>query len=163
MFGGAYGPDCKAFDRPKYGCLNISGSIVGVKSATRYGSLFMILHQHVRYRATFFDRDTGAFRKDKTLASNEYYAHVLMNYQDNELMAALGVCSLRLRGAPCKCSIYKEVQIHGPVCLASDVQALSVPGREKEASDTLKQNVTKFQQLSKCNILWQQDLLDTDD
>ena len=119
------------------------------------------MHQHVRYRSTFFDADTGnAFHvatNQKSLATNEHYSHVLMGYQDVELKAALMVSdgASRVRGAPSKCVEYKEVQIHGPVCLATDVQALSVPGSEKEASETLRQHVEAFQKKVRCNILWQ--------
>jgi len=165
MFGEWYEKtrvDCKPFDRPKYGCLNISGDIEGVKPARAYGTLFLILHQHVRHRATFFSRDTGAFRSGafSSLATNEYYAHVLNGYSDDDLKTALQTCkSARIGGCRSHCRTYKEVQIHGPLCLATDVQALSVPGRERTASKALKNTVMAFQKQAQCNILWQEDLL----
>ena len=66
------------------------------------------------------------------------------------------------RGSPSKCPKggHKEVQIHGPICLETDVETLSLPGRYKHASATLKSQVMKFQTKTNCNILWQQDVLD---
>jgi Protein of unknown function (DUF3626) len=157
MFGSAY-KECENHMRPKYGCLNITGDIAGVHPARYYGSLFITLASHVRHRATFFDKDSGGKAKVRSLATNELYAHVLNNYTDEDLRSALSVS--RIGGAPSHCNTYKEVQIHGPICLATDVQALSVPGKAKYASVRLKNNVTMFQTLTGCNVLWQGDLLD---
>jgi hypothetical protein len=157
MFDSAY-KECENHMRPKYGCLNITGDIAGVHPARYYGSLFITLESHVRHRATFFDKDSGGKAKVRSLATNELYAHVLNNYTDEDLRSALSVS--RIGGAPSHCNTYKEVQIHGPICLATDVQALSVPGKAKYASVTLKNNVTMFQTLTGCNVLWQGDLLD---
>ena len=171
MFGSSYKAYCPPFDRPKYGALNITGDIAGVKSARAYGAIFMILHQHLRHRATFFDKDTGNFfdkntggfisSSNQTLATSEYYAHVLNGYSDDDLHAVMHVASTaRIGGAASACSVYKEVQVHGPVCLATDIQGLSIPGKEKDASKALKDTVSKFQKMAKCNVFWQGDLLE---
>lgn len=124
----------------------------------------MILHQHVRHRSTFFNKDTGSFVNTETLATNEWYCHILNGYNDEDLSTALNTCkSARLGGAQSKCSTYKEVQIHGPICLATDIQALSIPGRYRTASDKLMANVLEFQKKADCNILWQEDLLNPED
>jgi hypothetical protein len=99
---------------------------------------------------------------ENALATCEYYGHVLNRYADTDLRAVLdisGTIATRIRGAPSKCSTYKEVQIHGPVSLATDVEALSVPGKEDEANSELKRIVKEFQMLSGCNVMWQGDLL----
>lgn len=49
--------------------------------------------------------------------------------------------------------MYKEAQIHGPVCLATDTEALSVPGRESDASKDLKNMVCAFQKKAECSVL----------
>jgi hypothetical protein len=66
----------------------------------------------------------------------------------------------RNRGAPNRSQVYVEVQIHGPVDLRTDVQYLSVPGKEAEANFQLKKNIARFQCLTNCDVLWQGDLLD---
>jgi len=162
MFGNCYGKS--AFDRPKYGSLNYAGDIQGVYSARRYGDLFLILQPTIRYRCTFFNKDTSRFVADQTLATNEYYAHVLNAYDDSDLSAVLNVCmSARVGGTRCHCHTYKEVQVHGPICLATDVLALSVPGRERTASKKFKTQVLEFQKKTNCNVLWQEDLLNTEE
>ena len=141
-----------------------TGDIAGVQSARKYGGIFMVLHQHVRHRSTFFNKDTGGFVETETLATNEHYCHVLNQYSDEDLIAALKTSkSARLGGARSNCSTYKEVQIHGPVCLATDVLALSIPGRSRDASEKLLADVLEFQKKANCNILWQEDLLNPDD
>ena len=183
MFGPAY-DRCSAFQRPKYGCVNITGDIEGVKPARHYGRLFMTLKKSVRHRCTFFDKDTGGFDTHKklkaagsgfaaaynyagpsatsatSLATSRYYAHVLEGYADDEIKSILDLS--RVGGGQSICQMYKEAQIHGPVCLATDVEALSVPGREIDASKALGKLVTAFQKQTKCSVLWQGDLFGYD-
>lgn len=161
MFGGCY-DKCKPFLRPKYGCLNISGDFRGVQAAMLYGNFVLTLKNDLRFRCTLFDRDTGTFaikQQSMVLATYQYYAHILQMYPDEELRAALTVS--RVSGSPSKCQQYKEVQIHGAIQLDSDIQTLSVPGKQSEASAKLRQLVEAFQEKTKCNILWQGDLLDS--
>lgn len=161
MFGNCYDENCAATDRPKYGALNVTGDIAGVRSAYRYGNCYMTLHEHVRQRATFFDKDTGGFVSERTLATNHHYAHILNQYNDYDLQAAMNVaCNSRIKGAASWCNVYKEVQIHGPLCLETDIQALTLPGREADATPEFRHCVLEFQQKTGCNILWQMDLLE---
>lgn len=156
LFGGFYDTSPPTL-RPKYGCLNISGDIAGVTPARQYGTFFLTMDTAVRYRSTFSDYDTGRKGGLTALATNDYYAHILEQYPDADLQAALTVS--RTRGGPSKCRMYKEVQIHGPVNLATDVTSLSVPEKESEATKDLKDLVKAFQKKTNCNILWQKDLL----
>ena len=197
----------KPFNRPKYGCLNITGDVAGVKSAARsYGTCYLTLKQHVRYRSTFYHQDSGTIAatiptsskattptdvdndehiNDRhALGTSEYYAHILYKYRDEELKAIMNIVAAAsknndndnnnsksrsgssnmkmFRGSPSICSKggYKEVQIHGPICLETDIETLSLPGRYKHASATLKNQVMDFQNKTQCNILWQQDVID---
>jgi len=188
MFGSSY-DRAKPFQRVKYGCLNFTGDIEGVSPARCYGQLFITLKQSVRHRCTFFNMDTAAFsgggsglsglapelsgimgsygasgagrshQKD-TLATARNYCHILEKYSDAELHSILALN--KIGGGQSKCMNYKEVQIHGPVCLATDVEALSIPGREVDASRDLMSKVERFQKKSNCTILWQADLLGHD-
>ena len=163
MFGGFYS-ECEPFDRPKYGCLNITGDITGVKLAKAYGPMFVVLAPSVRFRSTFYSNDSSVFgqnMKHKSLGTCDLYAHILNEYNDGDLRVALKMPESRLQGVPSLPSIYKEVQIHGPICLATDVQALSVPGHCLTANPELKHDVLEFQKVTSCNVLWQGDLLDS--
>ena len=68
MFGGAYGGAAPS-DRPKYGCLNLTGDYAGVKGARRYGPLFLMLGPEVRHRTTFANEDTGGAAGQQGLAT----------------------------------------------------------------------------------------------
>jgi len=161
MFGSTY-DRATPFQRVKYGCLNFTGDIEGVAPARRYGQFFITLKQSVRHRCTFFNMDSSDFGRlssslPDTLATAKYYCHILEKYSDAELHSILALN--KIGGGQSKCINYKEVQIHGPVCLATDVEALSIPGREIDASRDLMSMVERFQKKSNCTILWQADLL----
>ena len=167
MYGTCYGKDCPSWDRPKYGCLNLMGDPAGVARARRsHGDLYLILQPHVRYRATFFSRElhkgvaaaTAAEASYRIPATNEYYAHMLYEYSDLDLKAALTVSTeppMRVQGKDSTGSLYVQVQIHGRIDLLGDIQALVVPGKESKADMTLLRNVKRFQEKTSCNILWQ--------
>lgn len=158
LFGeDAYPDGCEPSWRPKYGCLNLCGDILGSRKATSYGKLFLTLESHVRYRSTFSDQDSSA--ADSCVATNDCYAHVLFKFSDNDLIALLNVN--RVGGSRSRCKAYKEVQIHGPICLATDIQSLSLPGREQDASTEYCALVDSFQEKTNCSIMWQDDLLGT--
>ena len=182
MFGSTY-DRAKPFQRVKYGCLNSTGDIEGVAPARSYGQLFITLKQSVRHRCTFFNMDTASFSGGgsglsalsglapvmgsygaggggDTLATARNYCHILEKYSDAELHSILALN--KIGGGQSKCMNYKEVQIHGPVCLATDIEALSIPGREVDASRDLMSKVERFQKKSNCTILWQADLLGHD-
>jgi Protein of unknown function (DUF3626) len=156
LFGGWY-DNCPPSHRPKYGCVNVFGDIQGVQCARGYGRVVLTLANHVRHRSTFLDRDSS-INCTSTLATNEYYGHVLSQYSNDELRAVMNVS--RNQGTQCRCNHYKEVQIHGPICLATDIQAMSIPGKEADASDVLREIVRQFQNSTGCNVLWQGDLLE---
>jgi len=158
------------FQRVKYGCLNFTGDIEGVAPARRYGQFFITLKRSVRHRCTFFNMDSSDFGRhdgssyggafSDTLATAKYYCHILEKYSDAELHSILALN--KIGGGQSKCINYKEVQIHGPVCLATNIEALSIPGREVDASRDLMSTVERFQKKSNCTILWQADLLGHD-
>uniref|UniRef100_A0A7S2Y6K0 Uncharacterized protein n=1 Tax=Entomoneis paludosa TaxID=265537 RepID=A0A7S2Y6K0_9STRA len=162
LFGNSYETGCEGSLRPKYGCLNVTGDVRGCAKGRYYGPLYITLHRHVRYRATMSDKDTGG--RHDALATCDHYAHVLNRYHDSDLCALLDVstsAARRIGGASSSgVATYKEVQIHGPVDLSTDVEALSVPGSHRTASAALKKSVEEFQKRSGCNVMWQDDLFD---
>jgi hypothetical protein len=136
LFNGAYtgAPDA---ERPKYGCLNMSGDTRGVVSAHHYGVLFMMLKDSCRSRCTFTSADSGQLAVQgaaaggvKELSTCEHYAHILSKYSDDELrrivaVAAKGASVSGMAGAAG--SVYKECQVHGPVRLGVDIGAVVIP------------------------------------
>ena len=183
MFGHFY-DNATPFQRVKYGCINLTGDIEGVAPARSYGNLFMTLKSSVRHRCTFFNMDTSSFGSGHglssygamglgggfgsrgttayadTLATARNYCHILVKYSDQELHSILALN--KIGGGKSKCAFYKEVQIHGPVRLATDIEKLSLPGREADATKDMKDLVEKFRIKTDCAILWQGDLLGYD-
>ncbi|KAL3907710.1 MAG: hypothetical protein SGARI_003403, partial [Bacillariaceae sp.] len=158
MFDGAY-QDSAPFYCPKYGCLNLSGDIEGCASARGYGPNFLTLKQNVRTRCTLWN-EGSKLASDVQVATLEYYAHILAQYSDEELENLLRVCKqARLGGCRSNSETPKEVHIHGPIDLANDIQALSIPGRAEDATPEMMDIVLQFQVKTGCNVFWQQDLL----
>jgi hypothetical protein len=161
MFGAAYN-EAQAYHRPKYGCLNLSGDIKGVAKVRCYGPYFMILKPHVRHRCTFYGSDTGNCKNHKNVAlgTTKHISHILQHWDDKELWSLLNVCkNKRVSGSESTLEHFVEVQIHGPVCLATDVLALSIPSSEYTASNRVMEVVKQFQAKTNCNLLWQDDLI----
>lgn len=113
------------FDRVKYGVLNIVKDPAGIASCSSYGESYMVL-KNVRLRTTFADQDSSS--ASASLATCEYYSHVLTHYTDAELKAVMEVALGRSAWRPStSMGSYKEVQIHGEVRLKDHVECLVVP------------------------------------
>jgi Protein of unknown function (DUF3626) len=104
IFGGAY--DASAAEhRPVYGALNFRGKPVG--AAPRFGSAHFVLSGHLLRRATFCYPDSH-------LEPEHFGVATAMNLIDRAL-ADVGADAL---------DDYIEAQVHGPVRLGTDVEAL---------------------------------------
>jgi hypothetical protein len=127
LFGGAYDV-CEPAHRPKYGVANVVNDPRGIARCEHYGTCLLELSPAVRRRCTFSGADSGR-REDFQLATCNYYAHVLLNdYTDGELGSIIFVATQSIACLDSRSiNNYKEVQIHGPVALSSDVVAVHVP------------------------------------
>eukprot|EP00439_Symbiodinium_sp_Y106_P033374 s3604_g4.t1 len=96
LFGGAY-DDAKPFDRCKYGALSVMNDYRGVTSARQYGDSYLVL-KDVRLRCTFASTDSGGIQGSR-LAVLDKYAHVLNEYNDNELQGVILVATHARAGA----------------------------------------------------------------
>ena len=125
MFGDAYASS-PPFDKVKYGALNVTADMEGVRSAHLYGDSYLRLTTAVRARATFASADSSSPGVRTVLATCEHYAHVLNAYPDADLAATIDVgCGRRATGWSSRLiTMYKEMQIHGPVELSRHVEAL---------------------------------------
>jgi len=101
--------DAKGRHRVKYGVLNILNDPRGVASCIGYGASFLEL-RNVRLRSTMCDCDSSS--PSATVATCEYYAHVLASFTKDELRTALKVATGAASGASSTClstSAYKEI------------------------------------------------------
>eukprot|EP00411_Alexandrium_monilatum_P025387 CAMPEP_0175336310 /NCGR_PEP_ID=MMETSP0095-20121207/3746_1 /TAXON_ID=311494 /ORGANISM="Alexandrium monilatum, Strain CCMP3105" /LENGTH=578 /DNA_ID=CAMNT_0016633663 /DNA_START=1 /DNA_END=1737 /DNA_ORIENTATION=+ len=133
LFGGVY-DEAAPFERPKYGVLDVMNDNRGVLCARDYGDSYFML-KNARLRCTFSPVDSGGICGDR-LAVLDQYAHVLMEFSDDELREVCRVAtakegsqdrigdSTKLDGFN-----YKEAQIHGELDLAKHVKRLVVHPR----------------------------------
>jgi hypothetical protein len=108
-------------ERLKYGALNASHSPQG--GATGYGRSHLRLNPGIRPRLTFSPEDSLSTAKE-TIGTADHFAHVLLNANDDRFMEAMNHGSGRCGPKVIAPRLYIELQIHGPVELARDVEAL---------------------------------------
>lgn len=114
LFGGAYDM-APAVERPKYGALNHRHHPLG--GAPRFGSSHFRLREHMLDRATFCFPDS-AFDPTHVATSRHFALFRLVEAHDDILLSNPDDGGLDpLDG-------YVEAQIHGPILLADDVDAL---------------------------------------
>lgn len=96
----------------------------GVKSCRQYGTSYLLL-KGVRLRSSFADMDSGS--PSATLATCEYYAHVLEKYNDRELKAVIDIATGAIeKHESGVISTYKEIQVHGELDFSRHVAACVV-------------------------------------
>jgi hypothetical protein len=104
IFGGAY-DTCDPADRPKYGALNVQKRATG--ASPRFGSSFLRLKAAVSARCTFCYPDSYFQPSDFGVFQRfDLIERALADTRDDRL------------------DFYIEAQIHGPVSLVQDVEAL---------------------------------------
>ncbi|GHJ45219.1 hypothetical protein Cs7R123_25610 [Catellatospora sp. TT07R-123] len=139
LFGGAYhSPEVTGADRPRYGGLDLLAHPDG--ACPRFGSCYLRLRPHTLARATFCvgDSHLGPEHLGTADAAEAVLAALLRTAADTG--TALGVAGLTVadlvarlheprpaapHGAAARSlDDYLEVQVHGPVLLARDVEAV---------------------------------------
>ena len=129
MFGGAYQrPGVRAPDRPKYGALNLWHHDDG--AAPRFGSAHLRLRPHVTGWATFTFGDSA--RHPTVAGTADAFEPVLAALHAHHGADAL--TRPRPPGPGRALDDYVEAQIHGPVRLAGDVEALVLDDSFKDSA-----------------------------
>lgn len=87
------------------------------------------------------------------LASCEYYCHVLAEYADPELIDIITVATKKkLCVSSSRISTYKEVQFHGPIEFARDIESLFVHPRHTKEREIMEM-CQEFARNNKCNLV----------
>eukprot|EP00931_Biecheleriopsis_adriatica_P029004 TRINITY_DN17276_c0_g1_i1.p1 TRINITY_DN17276_c0_g1~~TRINITY_DN17276_c0_g1_i1.p1 ORF type:complete len:523 (+),score=126.48 TRINITY_DN17276_c0_g1_i1:53-1621(+) len=139
LFGGAY-EDATAFQRPKYGVLNVWNDPRGDLACEQYGDSYFVL-KDVRLRCTFSSEDSGNLQADR-LAVLDHYAHSLQEYSDDELHMIVQLSKdggARLGDSDAVNVVwgkYKEAQIHGELDLSKHIERVVVNERHRECAET---------------------------
>ena len=122
MFDGRH-HDATGYERVKYGTMNFTNDPKGVRVCSGYGQSYFLLKPHVRDRCTITDMDSSS--PSATLGTFRFVFHVLMKLSDAELQCAFEGS----KGKEMKSNAigaYKEIQVHGPVEFAKDIERVYV-------------------------------------
>ncbi|CAK0800172.1 unnamed protein product [Prorocentrum cordatum] len=140
LFGGAYGRS-SAFERVKYGTINVINDPAGVRACAQYGRSYLLLRR-CRLRTTFSAQDSAGLETEDL--ATDHYAHVLLRFGDGALRDVLHVATQRVLAVPSGVlDTYREAQVHGEVALAEHVEvvvadpALRLVDRDRLAAEQL--------------------------
>lgn len=122
IFKGIYDKS-EAFERPKYGSINITKSPSGIASCYSYGNSYMILNNYIKNRASFIHGDS--FGLELHLASFGYPIPILNLLSITDLKTVIDIATGKKQSAK-SLDTYLEVQIHGPIRFKQDVKELKI-------------------------------------
>jgi hypothetical protein len=120
---------CKRYDiatdseRVKYGTINFTNDPKGVNSCRGYGNSYFLLKSEARERCTITDQDSSY--ANSLIGTFKFCYHVLNKLTDAELKAAVQAAKA-IEVSSAVVATYKEIQIHGPIEFAKDIQRLYV-------------------------------------
>ena len=84
----------EAKDRVKYGAINVTRDPTGAPRCSNYGKCFFTLKKDVRVRCTMANQDSSGV-DGQDLATCDYYANVLQQFNDREFCAICRLVSKR--------------------------------------------------------------------
>ena len=156
MFGESYN-GVVASHRVKYGCLRKSSRGDPVASRT-YGDSYLILKEELKPRCTFAISDSGG-SNGRNLGTFEHCGHLVSTFKAATVKALTEGDELFADPT----DTYKEVQIHGPVRLGHDIEALVMHESHKSSTVTVGL-AEQFRDKFGVELIWQgEDVLVTTD
>ena len=122
MFSNRYSK-ATGFERVKYGTVNFTNDPKGVRACAGYGASYFLLKSTVRSRCTFTDMDSSS--PSSTIATFKFSYHGLNKLSDAEIKAAIEAAKANEMSSSV-IGAYKEIQIHGPIEFAKDIERIYV-------------------------------------
>jgi len=152
MFGPVY-DKAKAFERPKYGCLNIGLTEYGTQQANMYGDGYLLMNDTtVRWRTTLTVQDSFSVNGD--CGTVKHCNHLLVQLQPQELQEIIeAALTKKTSSGGSKQSAYREIQVHGPVQLDRDVLSVHVPSTHK-TNKKLVETLNRFCNQNMCKLVF---------
>ena len=129
------------FERVKYGVINFTNDPKGVGACVGYGQSYFLLKEHVRQRCTFTGMDSS--NASSSIATFKYCFKILNKLTDNELKAAFDASKAKEVASSCT-TTYKEMQVHGPIEFAKDIDRIYVNRNELKTDKKLLDLVYEF-------------------
>jgi hypothetical protein len=129
------------FERVKYGTVNLTNDPEGVGCCVGYGQSYFLLREQVRRRCTVTDVDSAS--GTAAVATLKFCYQVVSRMRDNEIAAAMQAAkAMELESSVL--AKYKEIQVHGPVEFARDIQRVYVSREEFDRDPSLKEKLVQF-------------------
>ena len=156
LFDGAYSGEEQG-DRPAYGALSVTGDSRGVACAAEsFGRHYLMLRPSTtRSRVTLACSGAAAGSAVGTLA---HCAHMLEQYSEAELAGVLAVgageAEAQVFGRDCAAgAVFQEVQVHGALRVAEDVEAVVVMEEEARPGSAARSAAERFAARYGCSLV----------
>jgi len=82
------------------------------------------------------------------------FSNILQHFTDQEIKDVHSVAIGKVPHISSRCtSIYKEIQVHGPLKLSRDVKAVVV-NRRHWSDESIKRQLEEFRDRNFCSIIW---------
>ncbi len=128
LFNGIY-DQSTAFEKVKYGAINILNNPSGVFLAHGYGDSYLLLKQNVKERTSFVFGDSSS--KQTHMCSFDCCSQILYYVEDAMFHEIVKVANKLIPHSDYKYPYYIEMQIHGAINLSKDVECLVINDAHK--------------------------------
>jgi len=139
---GMFGAICDSLrnsERVKYGACNLTNDPNGVRKAHHYGDSFFQLNENVRCRTSICNMDSGSGYGNTNLqiGTLSHCMHVLEKLPQQEIKSIINAARASEESSN-QLPIYREIQIHGDIDFARDVDRLVVSTNVKRNQRLMK-------------------------
>ena len=124
LFNGIYNKSVVNKDRVKYGAINIYNDLSGNSSTLAYGDCFFVLKHDVRSRCTISVGDSSEMNID---IGTFHHPEIILTLITDRMLECLIEKNILNKDIKSINSYYLEVQIHGDIILAKDIESLNIP------------------------------------
>lgn len=138
-----------AFERPKYGSMNVVSDPGGNRTVRGYGPAYMTLRPHVRIRTTMACGDTSTAA---TMGTPDYAQHVMLKFSENELKSCCEIVTNRIPHGYFQSETYRECQYHGEIRFDRDIASVVLPDTYK--GSVYEKKAVEFAVKSGCVFEW---------
>jgi Protein of unknown function (DUF3626) len=111
-------------ERAKYGVFNLDGNPNGVLSASGYGDVYFVFHEHVKKRTTMVYGDSSGNAQNLHIATPDRFCNI-MHYLPDDVIKSI-IQKARDEDFVYQRYSYVEIQIHGEIRLDRDVKQIII-------------------------------------
>lgn len=151
LFNKIYNTSTAHYERVKYGAINITNNPKGITACTGYGKSYFLLKDTCKKRTTFVFGDSS--KQDIHIATFRHFNSVLYYINNNLLREIVQIANKKCEYSTLNYSPYIEAQIHGPVQLNRDIEALFV-NKVHQNNNNICKLLDRFSSRHICPYYW---------